>query len=93
VKFLVDNALPPMLAELLLAAGHDSVHIRTYGMQAETDDVILARAMAEDRIIVSADTDSARFSRTKPQTARHSFCSATPIFWLRPITRTPFYRF
>ncbi len=57
MRFLIDNALPPKLAELLIAAGHDAVHVRTYGMQANTDDVILARALAENRVVVSADTD------------------------------------
>ena len=57
MRFLIDNALPPRLADLLLAAGYDAVHVRAYGMHAATDEVILARALDEDRIVVSADSD------------------------------------
>jgi predicted nuclease of predicted toxin-antitoxin system len=57
LRFLIDNALPPRLADLLLAAGYDAVHVRAYGMHAATDEVILARALDEDRIVVSADSD------------------------------------
>ena len=57
MRFLIDNALPPHLADLLVVAGHDAVHIRTYGMQAAKDEVILARALEENRIVVSADSD------------------------------------
>ncbi len=57
MKFLIDNALSPKLSALLAAAGHDSVHVRDYGLQAADDDVIFARAGTEHRVIVSADTD------------------------------------
>ena len=57
MKFLIDNALPPRLAELLHRAGQDAVHVRTYGMQAAQDSDILTRALQEDRVIVSADSD------------------------------------
>ena len=45
------------MADLLLAAGCDAVHVRAYGMQAAADEEILARALDEDRIVVSADSD------------------------------------
>ncbi|MBV8896048.1 MAG: DUF5615 family PIN-like protein [Acidobacteriaceae bacterium] len=57
VRFLIDNALPPRLAELLKQEGHDATHVRAYGMHASADADILERAREEERVIVSADTD------------------------------------
>lgn len=57
MRFLVDNALSPALSERLNIAGHESAHVRDYGMQAATDEEIFARAQEEQRIVVSADTD------------------------------------
>ncbi|MHB9028226.1 MAG: DUF5615 family PIN-like protein [Candidatus Latescibacterota bacterium] len=38
-------------------AGFDTLHVREIGLQAEEDMVILERAISEDRILISADTD------------------------------------
>lgn len=70
MRFLIDNALSPEVARLLLDSGHDAVHVRDYGLQAVEDSVILERAGSEDRVIVSTDADFAMllavWQRSKP---------------------------
>jgi predicted nuclease of predicted toxin-antitoxin system len=57
VRFLIDNAVSPRVAEVLRRHDHDAVHVRDYGLQAASDTEIFDRAKAENRIVVSADTD------------------------------------
>lgn len=57
MKFLVDNALSPVVADKLTNAGHDAKHVRDYDLQAASDNEIFNRAKEEERIVVSADTD------------------------------------
>lgn len=57
MRFLIDNALSPALAALLIEASHDAVHVRSLGLQHAPDIAIFERAAADDRVIVTADTD------------------------------------
>ncbi len=57
MRFLIDNALSPLLADGLTKVGHSAIHVRDCGLQSADDKTILDRAAVEDRILISADTD------------------------------------
>jgi len=53
MKFLVDNALSPVIAQGLKSAGYDSAHVRDHGLQRASDSEIRETALREERIIIS----------------------------------------
>lgn len=57
MKFLIGNALSPLVSRLLGELGHDSVRVRDRGCQAASDSEIFDLALLEERVIISADTD------------------------------------
>ncbi len=57
MRFLVDNALSPAVAEGLCRSGHDATHVRDHGLADAGDDVIFEFAERDRRVVVSADTD------------------------------------
>jgi predicted nuclease of predicted toxin-antitoxin system len=83
VRFLIDNALSPRVAEFLRSIGHDAVHVRDLGMAAAMDREIFDHARQEDRVIVSADTDFAEIP------AHQGESSPSLILFRRPHDRRP----
>lgn len=57
MRFLIDNALSPVVAEGLRQAGHDAIHVRDLGLAAADDVTIFEHADRDKWVIVSADTD------------------------------------
>ncbi len=57
MRFLIDQCLSADFASALTAAGHDVTHLRDLGMQRAKDPDVLDLARAEQRVLVSADTD------------------------------------
>lgn len=57
MRFLIDNALSPVVAALLRSAGHDALHVHALGLASAADDLVLAAARRTRRVLVSADTD------------------------------------
>lgn len=57
MRFLLDQNLSPLVADLLHEAGHDVVHVRDLDYAAAADRTIFEAAVAQARTIISADTD------------------------------------
>jgi len=58
MRFLADAGISPKTIEFLNGLGHDAVHVRTLGLERDTDRALVERARADDRVIVTFDLDS-----------------------------------
>lgn len=57
MKLLLDQGLPRTASARLRLGGVDAVHTAEIGMATALDEEILARAVAEERVVVTFDSD------------------------------------
>lgn len=62
MRFLVDMNLATEVAVWLRAHGHDAAHLHELGLQELGDEAVLARAVADRRVILTFDLDFADIS-------------------------------
>ena len=60
MRFLLDMGLAQRTAEYLRGHGYDAVHLRAQGLQRLSDESIVAKALAEGRVILTHDLDFRR---------------------------------
>jgi predicted nuclease of predicted toxin-antitoxin system len=57
LRFLLDESLSRRVVALLTTAGHDVVHVHDIDLKGARDPVVLARAVKDERVLVTLDTD------------------------------------
>jgi predicted nuclease of predicted toxin-antitoxin system len=72
---LVDNQLPPALAEWLTTKGCTATHVLDLNLARATDDAIWAAAVRDRLIIVTKDEDFSRLVVLRPEPVQ--------VVWLR----------
>ncbi len=65
MKFIIDQQLPPVLAEMLRSEGFDAVHVRERALNQRPDLEIWAVAQREHAVVVSRDADFVRLHRVR----------------------------
>jgi predicted nuclease of predicted toxin-antitoxin system len=75
VRFLVDAQLPPSLAAMLRANGHDAVHLFDVAPANTDDAAVWQLATSTHNVIVTKDEDFASRSKLGP--------SGPQVVWLR----------
>ena len=57
MRFLIDMPVSPRVAAWLVEQGHDAVHAMAVGLGRASDREVLDRALQDNRLVVTADTD------------------------------------
>lgn len=86
-RFLVDECLPRSVALALTAAGYDAEDARDVGLRGKSDELVHERALAHDRILLTADLDFANALRFPPGSHPGIVVLRVPEEW-RPAERT-----
>ena len=57
MRLIVDQQLPPVLADWLQRQGLDAVHVRDLGLKAAPDAAIWTEAQRDNAVVISRDED------------------------------------
>ena len=75
MKFIIDNQLPPKLAQWITAQGHEALHLQEVGLQDARDIQVLEFANNHGMVLVSKDEDFLHLALTRPGTSQ--------VVWVR----------
>ena len=64
MRFLADMGVDLRVVEWLRRHGHDAVHLREEGLPRAADEQVFAKALSEDRIVLTFDLGVAPVSWT-----------------------------
>jgi predicted nuclease of predicted toxin-antitoxin system len=76
MRFVVDAQLPPALARVLTAHGHQAEHVSDIGLREADDPLIWLRARQDGAVLVTKDEDFFHRFRQNPE-------GDPVIVWLR----------
>lgn len=57
MRFLADMGVDVCVVDWLRAQGHEAVHLREQGLHRAPDEQVFAKALAENRIVLTFDLD------------------------------------
>jgi predicted nuclease of predicted toxin-antitoxin system len=66
VKYLIDNQLPPKLAQWLTEQGHDGIHLQAVGLAGAQDMEVLEYAGLHGMVLISKDEDFFHLALSRP---------------------------
>lgn len=69
MRLLVDMSFDIRVAEWLRSQGHDAVHLRAEGLHRMPNGEIFAKALSEDRIVLTSDLDFGEIAAAFKDTA------------------------
>ena len=82
-RFLLDMGLAQSTGELLRSQGHEVVHLRDQGLERLPDDLIVAKALDEERTIITHDLDFGRIvalsGQKVPSVVTFRLSNMTPV--------------
>jgi len=67
MKFLLDMGIAQRTARFLSGQGHGAIHLREEGLQRMSDEDIILKARAENRIVLTHDLDFGRIMALSKQ--------------------------
>jgi predicted nuclease of predicted toxin-antitoxin system len=58
MRFLIDEQLPVLLAEVLVSKGYEAIHVSSLGsVEHVSDSMIIQRSLDEDYVVITKDVD------------------------------------
>lgn len=75
MRFLLDEQLPPKLAELLVEQGHEAEHINRIGLGGSSDADVWQYCINVKAVLLTKDADFLHFARSDE--------TETSVVWIR----------